>query len=636
VEETTSDKVDQDDKYRAELAEARRETSDARRALEMCEKSQSESSMRIIELERKNVELRDRLERRTAREEEDGDVLYIGDLDPHGRSLEEVVELRRRVAELESANSALVAQASAERSAVAQADQLNVKEVTNLRNMLRARDDAIQSLQARVERGDSDMTELERELDELREDNSRRDAASAEFNEERSKGDADRIDALTEETGELKILIDKQNQALKDMTAKWEKQREEYREQCILAERRGEEIDVLKSSLLAEESKRETLLETLNASLTKVTNLEMELQMANERVDELTSALNEAAEEVDELHAEMVFKGGRIESLEKEIQDASSLREERAASSTIVPDDFSEGGRGEDSGSNFGRLREEIRRVSVEKTRLESEHAHQLSRLASVKDGAIAALETELDDVRARLAAETETANAIKAILKGLEATNAELSAELAKTRQVMDQLDAEEDLELEETRQMMKELQAENIKLKGEIEGLRMALKKKEQDLLGMEINNREELLKAQEALDREKKSSEGVGNTETIDSFKKKMLVYEERVRRSEAKFGQTVREKDMVISDLKIELLSKERYSEDLRRDLESLQLIVESAPSKRNYGMAIDPEWHEPDTISKLKVQVSTLMKDKNMIEAELRTKIESRDATVSSS
>ena len=48
------------------------------------------------------------------------------------------------------------------------------------------------------------------------------------------------------------------------------------------------------------------------------------------------------------------------------------------------------------------------------------------------------------------------------------------------------------------------------------------------------------------------------------------------------------------------------------------------------------MAIDPEWHEPDTISKLKVQVSTLMKDKNMIEAELRTKIESRDATVSSS
>jgi hypothetical protein len=174
-----------------------------------------------------------------------------------------------------------------------------------------------------------------------------------------------------------------------------------------------------------------------------------------------------------------------------------------------------------------------------------------------------------------------------------------------------------------------------ENIKLSGEIEGLRATLNEKEQDLLDMEIHTREELRKAQDALDKEKKSSDGAGNAEAIDSFKKKLLVYEERVRRSEAKFGQTVREKDMVISDLKIELASKEKYSEDLRRDLESLQLTVESsAPSKRNYGMAIDPEWHEPDTISKLKTQVSTLMKDKNMIEAELRTKIESRDATVS--
>jgi hypothetical protein len=87
-------------------------------------------------------------------------------------------------------------------------------------------------------------------------------------------------------------------------------------------------------------------------------------------------------------------------------------------------------------------------------------------------------------------------------------------------------------------------------------------------------------------------------------------------------------------MVISDLRIELLSKERYSEDLHRDLESLQLTVECGPSKRNYGMAIDPEWHEPDTISQLKVQVSTLKKDKTMIEKEMRAKIEARDATVS--
>jgi chromosome segregation ATPase len=634
VEETTSDKVDQCDRYRAELVEARRETSDARRALEMSEKSRSESSARTIELERTIDELRDRLERKAAREEND-DVLYIGELDPHGRSLEEVGELRMRLSELERENSALVAQASMERSNSAQSNELNVKEVTNLRNMLRSRDDAIQSLQARVERGDRDMTELERELDELREEIARRDGVAVDGDERRPNGEKDRIDELTRETGELKILVDKQNQALKDMTAKWDKQREEYVEQCILAQQRGEEIDGLKASLLAEESKREALLEKSNSGLKKITDLEMELQLANEKADELTTALNEAAEEIDELHAEMVFKGGRIASLEKEIHDASILLEERAASySTVVAEHSPDGGRGEESGSNFGRLREEIRRVTAERARLESEHAHQLSLLASAKDETIAGLEGELNDVRARLAAETESANAIKAMFKGLEASNADLSAELAKTRQVMEQLDAEEDLELEETRKKVEEIQTENIKLLGEIQDLRATLEEKEQELLDMETYSREELLKAQEALDREKNNSEGFDNAETIDSFKKKLLVYEERVRRSEAKLSQTIREKDMVISDLRIELTSKERYSEDLRRDLESLQLTVESAPSKRNYGMAIDPEWHEPDTISKLKVQVSTLIKEKKMIETELRTKIESRDATVS--
>ena len=154
--------------------------------------------------------------------------------------------------------------------------------------------------------------------------------------------------------------------------------------------------------------------------------------------------------------------------MEKEIQDASSLLEARATAegesaspqspSTQPP----EGGRGESS--SFGRLREEIRRVTAERARLESDHARQLSLLAAAKDWDVAGLERELGEVRARLTAETENANAVKASLKGLEASNANLSAELAKTRQVMDQLDAEEDFELEETRCKVKELQLENV----------------------------------------------------------------------------------------------------------------------------------------------------------------------------
>jgi hypothetical protein len=67
--------------------------------------------------------------------------------------------------------------------------------------------------------------------------------------------------------------VDKQNQVLKDMKGKWDKQREEYQEQCILANRRGEEIKDLKSSLLAEELNRGDLLQKFDAGLTRATEL---------------------------------------------------------------------------------------------------------------------------------------------------------------------------------------------------------------------------------------------------------------------------------------------------------------------------------------------------------------------------
>ena len=69
--------------------------------------------------------------------------------------------MRWRLSELERENAPLTLNAATNA-------KLNAREVSNLRNMLRARDDAIQSLQGRVERGERDMTELERVLDVLR------------------------------------------------------------------------------------------------------------------------------------------------------------------------------------------------------------------------------------------------------------------------------------------------------------------------------------------------------------------------------------------------------------------------------------------------------------------------------------
>ncbi|KAL3788538.1 hypothetical protein ACHAW5_009384 [Stephanodiscus triporus] len=621
VEETTSDKVDQDDKYRAELASARRETSDARRALDALDKSRADALVRAAELERENDELRGRLDRAAAAAREGDD----SGGDRPDRSLEAVEVMRRRLSELERENATLSSNAATNA-------KLNAREVSNLRNMLRARDDAIQSLQGRVERGERDMTELERELDVLR--GERTEDGPVEGGVE-AKRREDRIDDLTRETEELKGLVEKQNQALKDMTAKWDRQKEEHHEQCKLAEQRGEEIEQLKFALLAEGSKREGLSESYDAGPTRVTELEVELRNANEKVEELTSALNEAAEEIDELHAEVVFKGGRIASLEREIQCASSLLEARTAEEP-PPQASPEGGGGREEAGSFGRLREEIRRVTAERARLESDHARQLSLLATAKDGDIARLEREMGEVRVRLMAETENVTALKASLKELESSNANLSVELAKTREVMDQLDAEEDLELEVTKQKVTELQLANVELHSEIKGLRSTLAEKEQELLEKEESSQGELLKAQEALialERERNSPGDDSHVEKIASLNEKLSACEERVREAEAKLGRTVREKETVISDLRIELMSKERYSEDLRRDLELLQLSVESGPSKRNYGMAIDPEWHEPDTISKLKVQVLTLKKDKTIIEKELRAKIEARDATI---
>ena len=150
------------------------------------------------------------------------------------------------------------------------------------------------------------------------------------------------------------------------------------------------------------------------------------------------------------------------------------------------------------------------------------------------------------------------------------------------------------------------------------------------------------EELREAQQALialDKKRqfptKEHHGSGSVsgEEMKALNEKLSACNERIPASETKLSRATREKEMIISDLRSELTSKENYAEDLRDELESLQLSVERGPAKRNYGMSIDPEWHEPDTISKLKMQVSKLTKEKKMVENELRAKIDARDATI---
>jgi chromosome segregation ATPase len=573
VEETTCDKIGQDDKHRTELGEARREINEAKRALDTANATRVNVATKADELERENDELRSQL------------MKYQNNSSSGGRDDEQILDvkdielLQKKLSELESNNTTLTAQIAEERSNLVTSSKLNAKEVANLRNMLRARDDTIRGLQARVERGEKDMTELEREMDVLRAGENGKygplpDDGGMEVTNE------NRIVILTKETEELKRLVETQNDTLKEITIKYDKQKAELDEQRQLVVAREEEIKELKGSNSREEI----------------------------------------------YYAEVAFKGGRISSLEKEILEASSLLVTRADDDPPLappsPGVDEDSGRGEESGGSFGHLREEIKRVTLERARLESDHARQLNSFSMAKDR----LTRELTEVRARLSSEIENSTFLK--------------AELDKTRQVMDQLDAEEDLEFEETRGKVKDLELANAELQREIETLRTSFTEKERMWLEEEKLLQDELHDAQQQLTLAS-TNEGdrdcyENNNEKMDDITKKLSASEERVRYAEAKFRQTVREKDTFISDLKIELSSKEQYAEDLRHDLEQLQLSVESTdrgPTKRNYGMAIDPEWHEPDIISKLKVEVSTLKKDKKRIEQELRAKIESRDSTI---
>ena len=608
VEETTSDKTTAAHEHQSQLTDAQRESVDAKRALDEALKSQVDAVTKAGAYEQENNELKKQ---------------FHADQGTFGQAASEIAKLQQQLAELQTTNASLTTQIAEEKANSTKNKQLNSKEISNLRSMLRSRDDAIQSLQGRVEKGQGEMTALEEELDGLK-------------GEKHSLqgGQDDALDTLRKDNEEMKELVDKQNQALKNMTNKYDEQKKESDKQTSLLKQRGEEIELLESQLHEGECEKEASFHRSNSlseqNHTRVTALEVELQTMNEKADELTSSLNEAMEEIEDLQADVVFKEGKIASLEKEIEEASSLLKTTKEDDASQQEPPSPGRR--ESG-NFARLRQEIVRVTRERAQLETDHARQLSMLKTSKDGDISKIEKELQEVCSQLKKSSDAATTLKASLDKVETTRAGLKQELDKTHQVMDQLDAEEDHELEDMKQKVEELQTSNDKLKFEIEDLTVKLKDKERELDEAEASVDGELREARQALialDEERKSVDGSDNIKDLND---QLVECKEQIAKGEAKLNRTVRENDLALSDLRSELSSKAKYAEDLKDELESLQLSVERGPSKRNYGMAIDPEWHEPDTVGKLKVQVSNLSKEKRMIEHELRAKIDARDATI---
>ncbi|KAL7548045.1 hypothetical protein ACHAWF_011331, partial [Thalassiosira exigua] len=614
VEETTCDKAEAAQEYQAQLAASQRELLEATRAFDAALRSQADAAERASVLERENNGLKNQLQA----ENSDRDA--------------ETAKLRCQLSEAQSANAALSGQIAEEKAGNAMNRQLGTKEVSSLRSMLRARDDAIRSLQSRVETGQGEVTALEAELDNLR-------GEMQKFEREKGK-EKENAARLRKENLDMGQLMDKQNQTLKDMTTKLDRQRKECEEQRKLAQRRGEEIDLLKSALEEEGLEKEANLDRSNSlneqNRSRVTTLEVELQTINERADELTSALNEAMEEIEDLHADTVFKEGKIASLEEEMEDAIVLlkaREPLLTSPTSMK-----------ASDNYARLRSEIEGILRERAQYETDHASQLLDLKTTRDSNVSRLEHELGEVQSQLSMELERAEQMKADLEEVEKARTDLSHRLEeekakndKLQEVMDQLDAEEDRELEEMKEQVNEQQLTNDKLQSEVQGLQLELKDAKRELAMM--NNEEaELSKVRQELlalnDERGRSSTGAeieNAKEEVRVLREKLAECDGKIRSSDAKLKQIVTEKDMIISDLRSELSSKDRFSNDLKDEL--LQLSVERSPPKRNHGVAIDPEWHEPDTVSKLKMQVSTLSKEKRMVEGDLRSKINARDATI---
>jgi chromosome segregation ATPase len=523
---------------------------------------------------------------------------------------------------------------SASNLEVTHAKQLSQKEISNLRSMLRARDDAIQSLQQRLERSTEEMTTLEAEVDTLRQQHKLREEQGQgelgnlwRLNDEMAKiieKQSKKVEDLNEQ---LKQNDQKSKDVIRDMQEKLEGKELEVVEQSekLLQLKKDMELANQKASLsiqLREENDklRDQLAVAQEASTSaadaesthhgRISALECDLAKMSEKVDELHESLTEALEEVDSLQADVKLKEVRIADLEKDLEDANG-RVERAQ---IASDDNS---------GNFSRLRTEIENLTRDRVRLESDHAREITQM-----------KTDLVEVNKQLTEETKKAQSMTLELDQLQKTKVELLHELEEANNELNMVDDAIDEELEECKQKVRQYQDVNSKLQAENDDLRQQLSSAGSD----------ELREAQQALIAldEEKTEALRDSEERIKKLSMTLSDYEEQVVAGEAKLNRAIREREFIISDLQKEVEAKIEYASQLKRELEALQLTVERnksshSKSKRSFGMAIDPDCDDDSDVevSKLKLRVSALNSEKSMVESEFRAKIEDRDKTISS-
>lgn len=151
-----------------------------KRALDQATSKQVESETKADELKRENEIL-------TKKVEGENDVADNQDY----------AALLKKVQDLEVMNAKLQKEAKdpstneAFQRELSGAKQVSAKEMSSLRSMLRARDDAIQSLQQRLEKSKEEMTDLEAEVDTLR--------SQSKLTEEKSKGELGNLWKLNDE-----------------------------------------------------------------------------------------------------------------------------------------------------------------------------------------------------------------------------------------------------------------------------------------------------------------------------------------------------------------------------------------------------------------------------------------------------
>ncbi|KAL3799993.1 hypothetical protein ACHAWO_004671 [Cyclotella atomus] len=614
IEETSADKADCIQSYESKLTDATRSVDEMKRALDEATGKQVSSESKAHELQRENERLvKELAEVKASLQKEAQDLSNNHDME---RQLSDMSE-----------------KLSASNLEVTIAKQVSQKEIANLRSMLRARDEAIQSLQQRLERSTEEMTTLETEVDTLREQQKLKEEQGqgevgnlwklndemAKIIEKQSKKVEDLNEKLEKKDEKLKEALQQKDEAIGNMREKLESKELEVKDQnerLLLLQKKMEEASEnarLNEKLLFENSQLKKKLDTAQDSSSsaaaetealhheRISSLECERAKANEKIDELKESLAEALNEVKS-------KENRIASLETELEDASKQVEKVQAAA-------------EYSSGNFTRLRAEIENVTRERVRLESDHAREIDQMKS-----------DLADVNGQLSAETEKVHSLTLEIEKLQTTKVDLLRELDEANNELNLVDDTIEEEIKEYKQQLERLENENAQLQSEIDDL------KEQLSNHGSVELREAQL-ALIALDEEK--SEALRDSEDrIGKLSLALSDCEEQIVSGEAKLNRAIRERELIISDLKKEVAAKEEYASQLKADLEELQLSmdkVKSSPSKRSFGMAIDPDC-EVDSdveVSKLNMRVSTMQREMSMMESEFKAKIEDRDKTISS-